>query len=82
MWTATQEPVSGHSFDEDTGEVDWSGRELGRLLTRYIHDPEIAEKLENLRSTWPFNITSHCRSTNTLDTDYRKFAVQGFAVNY
>ena len=59
--------------------VDWSGREVGRLLTRFIHTPEIAESLTRLRGTWPFNATAaRCKAINTRDTAYRDIAVQGF----
>jgi len=61
-------------------EVDWSSRELGRLLTDHIHEPEVAATLTRLRGTWPFNATSHCQSTNTRDTAYRQLAGQGFHV--
>jgi len=57
--------------------VDWSGREVGRLLTRFIDDPAVAEQLMRLRGTWPFNVTSRCKQVNTLDTDYREFSQQG-----
>ena len=75
-----QGPVFGYYFDEDMGEVDWSGRELGRLLTDHMHEPEVAETLTRLRGTWPFNATSHCQSTNTRDTAYRQIAGQGLVV--
>jgi len=70
--------VDVQCFEEDPGEVDWSGREVGRLLTRHIDDPLIAESLARLRGTWPFNATSKCRSINTRDIGYRQIAaVQG-----
>jgi len=57
--------------------VDWSGREIASLLTRFIHHPEIAERLSRLRGTWPFNDTARCKATNTRDTAYRELAGEG-----
>jgi len=67
----------GQYVDEDTDVVEWSGREIGGLLTRFIHVPEIAERIGQLRGTWPFNETSNCEATNTRDTDYRQLAEKG-----
>jgi len=53
-------------------DTDWSEREIGHLLTRFMHIPDVAERLQRLRGTWPFKATFHCRSTKTRDMAYRK----------
>jgi len=73
----TAERVVRQSVEEDAGVVDWSGREIGSVLTRFIHLPDIAERLARLRGTWPFNVTTRCEATGTRDTAYREFAGQG-----
>ena len=74
----TQGPVGVQSFKKDRGTVDWSKSEVGRLLTRFIDQPEIADKLRRLRGTWPFNDTYRCDSMNTRDNAYRNLAERGF----
>jgi len=63
--------------DEDPDKVDWTDREVGSLLTRFVHVPEIARRLAELSGTWPFNATYDCEATHTRDDDYRQIAAKG-----
>ena len=74
---ATRGRVGSQYVEEDADVVDWSGREVGHLLTRFIHYPEIAERLKPLRGKWPFDVQTRCRSTKTRDIAFRKFAQRG-----
>lgn len=77
LHVVTLERVGGQYVEEDADVVDRSRREIGSLLTRFIHLPEISERLARMRGTWPFNATYHCEARSTRDTDYRNFVKRG-----